>query len=265
MPPRSIRALLVDDEPLALRYLRRQVERFPRLEIVAECADGPSAVAALRQHELDVVFLDVQMPGQNGLEVVRQVGPERMPFVVFVTAYDRYAIDAFDLLALDYLLKPFDAERFSRAVSRLEAALESREQAALARRLGDLLGSRAAQIAADPGASLYLSRVPVKVRGRVMMLSLEEVERFQAADYCVDIHSAGKVYTVRDSLHALERQLDPSQFFRCHRGAIVRLSAIRELVPSAGGDYDIRLHSGATARLSRRRKRALEKVLGRTL
>jgi len=254
---RAIRALIVDDEALARRYLKRLLKEHPHVEVVGECGDGAAAIEGIEQNTPDVVFLDVQMPECTGTDVVRHVGPENMPLVVFVTAYDRYAVEAFDMYALDYLLKPFDAQRFARTLNRVEEALAVQDRKELTQKLTKLLASQ-------PARSSVLTHLPVKLRGKVTMLKVDQVDWFEAADYCVNVHSDGREYTIRDSLQALEGQLDSSVFFRTHRSAIVNLNSIAELQPLPGGDYDIKLESGATARLSRRRKADLEKVLGRS-
>lgn len=254
-----IRVLVADDEPLARSGVVELLRADPAVTVVGECGDGAAAVEAIRELSPDLVLLDVQMPVLDGFEVIDQVGPERMPAVIFITAFDEYAVRAFQVHAFDYLLKPFDDERFAEALRQAKRRLA-----------GDLgeMGRRLARLLADAGstpAPRYLSRVVVRKPSQTVLLPVDDIEWIEAADYCVKIHAAGRAHVIRDSMQRMEDRLDPARFFRAHRSGIVNLDRIRELQPGPSGDHILVLASGARVRLSRSRRAALEERLGQPL
>lgn len=264
-----IRALVVDDEPPARENLRLLLAAEEDVELVAECGSGRAARVAIAEHRPDVVFLDVEMPGMDGLDVIRAVGPEAMPLTVFVTAYDRYALRAFEARALDYLLKPFDDARFAEALGRVRTRLREKKEGDLARRLRALvadpsLGGSAPDEEA-PGRTPHLTRLTVRERDRVRVLALDAVDYFEAEGDYVRVHAGGKTHLIDDTMRALEAGLDPQRFVRIHRSTIVRLDRIRELEPSSHGDWLVRLEGGVELRMSRTRREGVERALGREL
>lgn len=239
------RALLVDDEAPARRKLRRLLEVAPEIEVVGEAANVASAVASVAELAPHLVFLDLRLPGGHGLEVVRRVGVEKMPPVVFVTAHDEAALAAFEIGACDYLVKPVTPARFERALERIRRRLEAPDPAALARELEGLL-RRAG------GAPDYLERVTVWVDDRGVFLPVERIDQFEAARSHVWAHAGGKRYLIRHGLADLAARLDPTRFQRIHRSHVVRLAAIRELRTWFHGDLKVVLADGAELLWSRR-------------
>ena len=269
-----IRALVVDDEPVAREGIRVLVGGDPEIEIVGECADGREATAALRELEPDLVFLDIQMPEMDGFAVIEEIGAEAMPVVVFVTAYDQYALKAFEVAALDYLLKPYDDERFAAALARAKQQVRQGVVGDLSRRLITLLENQSEPRAtrggsrrgvAGDGASRYLERVMIKTGGRVIFLKVDEIDWIEAEGDYVKIHVRDRWHLLRDTMKCLEKELDPKRFARTHRSTIVNLDRIKELHPYFHGDYVILLHNGTEIKLSRSRRRQLEARLGRRL
>ncbi len=241
------------------------VEADPELEIVGECANGREAVTAIRDLAPDLVFLDVQMPELDGFAVIETIGAENMPTVIFVTAYDEYALRAFDVAALDYLLKPYDDARFAAAVRRAKSTIRQGEVGSLTRRLISLLEGYAATADTQTTPSAYLQRVMLKAGGRVIFLRVEEIDWIEAEGDYVRLHAQGKKHLLRDTMKRMEEQLDPSQFIRSHRSTIVNLDRIKELHPYFHGDYMIVLKDGTQLKLSRSRRQKLEERLGRSL
>ncbi len=265
----KIRVLVVDDEPLARSGLTALCERDEDLAVVGECADGREAVDAIRRLQPDLLLLDIQMPELDGFEVLRAIGPEQMPQVVFVTAFDEFAVRAFEVHALDYLLKPFDDERFFVAIERAKRALWEPALGELSRRLIGLLeavsdGSPVAA-AAHRAESQYLTRIAVKDLGRVYFIRADEIIWIQAANYYAKLHVGGRVHLLRESMSSLESRLDPFRFVRVSRSAIVNLDRVREVQPFSRGSQLIILDDGARVKLSRSRKENLEQVLGGSL
>ncbi len=234
----SIRAIVVDDEPLARSSLAVLLRTDPEVEIVGECASGAQAVAAIRDLTPDAVFLDVEMPECDGFDVLELLGRAAPPAVVFVTAYDAYALRAFEIGALDYLLKPFDDERLGRALARV------RERIAHAERR-------------PAGPQVLIS----KSAGEVSFLKLADVDWIEAADYYSRVHIGSRAHLLRRSLTDLDGELDPNVFCRVHRCAIVKLERVRRLALNAGGEYDVLLDTCATVPLSRRYRKRLAQAL----
>jgi len=257
-PP--LRVVVVDDEPLARTGMRDLLARDPELEVVAQCADGREAVRAIGALRPDLVLLDVQMPEMDGFEVLREIGAERMPLVVFVTAYDRFALRAFDVAAVDYLLKPFDDERFQRAVDRAKHAVRNAEVGELGRRLAGLLERGGAEPPPEAPAT-YASRLMVKNTGRTVFVRVEEVDWIEADDYYAKLHVGEKTHLLRESMGSLESRLDPLRFFRVHRSAIVNLDRVREVQFLFRGEHVVILHDGTRLKLTRSRLEKLEATL----
>ena len=254
----KIRALVVDDEPIARRGVRRELGRDAEVEIVGECANGRDAVAFIREQAPDLVFLDLQMPELDGFGVVEQVGVERMPPVVFVTAFDEFALKAFELHALDYVLKPFSSERFQTALRRAKAQVRLAGAAELDARLLALL--RDARSSAEGGAS-YLERVVVKSAGRVFFLGVNEIDWIEAAGNYVRLHAGRESHLVQGTMSRLEGRLDPKLFLRVHRSAIVNIARIRELHPLFHGEYAIKLANGRELTSGRGYRDNLQRLL----
>jgi len=267
-PP--IRVLIVDDEPLARQRLEDLLGGETGVEIVASVDNGEAAVDAVRSLHPDIAFLDVQMPGKTGIDVVREVGPEAMPLTIFVTAFDRYALQAFDLAAVDYLVKPFDDERFEQAFQRARRYVELEEMGELRERLlavldgGSRTGSPSAPAAPPSGGSSYLERIAVEMRGKVRVVPVSQIEYITASGPYVELHTSERAYLIREAIHTLEEKLDPNRFLRIHRSIIVRVDLIDTFHRGAGGDYEVQLKSGARLRVSRSRREELERRLGVT-
>ena len=236
--PRKIRALVVDDEPLARSNLTVLLQLDPEIEIVSECGSGMEALAEIRNSKPDLVFLDVQMPECDGFDVLEMLGGDRPPAVVFVTAYDQYALRAFESGALDYLLKPFDNARFDRALGR------AKERIANGRN--------------PPRTIEWLS---VKSAGQVSFLKISEIDWIEAADYYSCLHVGGKTHLLRRSMSELDQELDQDAFCRIHRSTIVKLDRVRGLKLNENGEYDVLLDNGTRLRLSRRYRKQLQSRL----
>lgn len=231
-----LRLLIADDEPLIRAGIRAILEGAPGIEIAAECANGEETVAAIRRQPLDLVLLDIQMPDCSGVDVIRQIGVEKMPPVVFVTAFDEYAIRAFELNAVDYVLKPFDEERLLRSLGRARERAGARDREQLSRQLRSLL-----EEAEQKGPE----RLVVRSRDGYDMVPVKSVDWVEAADNYVELHCGSRVHLLNDSMSNLERQLDRRQFVRVHRGRIVNISRITRIAPLANGSYELRLQDGA--------------------
>ena len=256
--PAEIRTVIADDEAPARRTLRLLLSADPEITVVAECASGPETLAALRAQRPDLVFLDVQMPGATGLEVIEALRGDASPRVVFATAHAEHALRAFDVAAVDYLLKPFDDDRFARAVERAKDAVRERQALALARRLGALV----ANPEPPPGSERPLERIAVRESGSVHLVPVEEIDWIGAQDYYAELHAGARSYLVREALRSLERRLDPRRFARIHRAAIVNVTRVRKLEPTTHGEWSVVLRDGQTLRLSRTHRESLGALLG---
>ena len=255
----NMRTVVVDDEPLARRRLARLLEAQDGIDVVAVCATGREAVRAVREHAPDLLFLDVQMPELDGFGVLRELGGEGLPQVVFVTAYDQYAIRAFEVHALDYLLKPYTPARLATAVQRAARQLQA-PRAAPAERLAELLEHlererRAldARLGSAPApAQGHTTRLLVKDGERMFFVPVERIDWLEAEGNYVRLHCGREAHLVRATLSGMEEQLDPARFTRIHRGTIVNLDRVKEVRPWFAGDYLVKLHDGGELRLSRR-------------
>lgn len=268
----TIRALVVDDEPLAREGVRVLLERDEETECVGECGDGEEAVDEVRRLEPDLLFLDVQMPEMDGFDVLEALEPEEMPVVIFVTAYDAYAIRAFEVHALDYLLKPYDDERFFKALERAKAELRHRRDTAFTERLAALLEERGegAPPAAGAGGSGGgegggRDRIMIKSSGRIQFVAVDEIDWIEAAGDYVRLHTGERSHLLRETMKGLEERLDADRFVRVHRSSIVRLSFVREVRSSDSGQYDVVLKDGTRRSLSRSGRKRLEEALGTRL
>jgi two-component system, LytTR family, response regulator len=255
-PP--IRALIADDEALARNLIRRMLKDDRDLEVIGECSNGKETVAMIRKERPDVVFLDVQMPEMDGFAVLESIGTERLPEIIFTTAYEQYAIRAFELHALDYLLKPFDHARFKDAIKYAKERLRSERE-------NDGRMQISALLASIKNKPQYLERLVIKAGGRITFLRTDEINWIEADDKYVHLHTSKVRPMVRQTLSAMEAQLDPKKFRRVHRSAIVNVERITELQPLFSGEYSILLQDGAKLTLSRNYKDKLFELLGKPL
>jgi len=268
---RAVRVLIVDDEPLARVRLEDLLKREPGVEAVGTAENGVDAVHAIRRLAPDLVFLDVQMPGKTGFEVVREVGAEHMPATIFVTAFDQYALQAFDVAAVDYLVKPFDDERFEEAFRRARRRLTLEGLDRLRAQLLSVLQGAPAPGAVPPAATpephaprRYLERIAVEVRGKVRPVPVSEIDYITAAGPYAELHVGDRRYVIREAMQTLEERLDPERFMRVHRSVIVRLDLVEALHRAPGGDYEVQLKGAGRLKVSRSRREALERWLGVT-
>jgi len=240
----------VDDEPVARRRLKALLEAEPRVEIVAECEDGEGALDAVRRLKPDLMFLDVQMPGLDGFDVVELLKPDACPAVIFVTAYDKYALRAFDVHAADYLLKPFARARLGTAVARASALAGSADNP-----------KRLQALVETVRAGRPLRRFLVRTPGRAYAVRVEDVESIESADHYVELRTRLEAHLLREPLSAIERRLDPSRFVRIHRSTIVNVDRVKELRPAFHGELSVVLASGRTVHCSRTYAAALTRLL----
>ena len=247
-----LRTIIVDDERLARQKIRTMLARETDVEILGESANGSDALELIRRERPDLVFLDVQMPGLDGFAVARALGPEITATIIFVTAHEQYAVRAFEVHALDYLLKPFDRSRFRMALERARHQFQSGDHVACARRIEAMIREL------KPG---HLERITVRANGRVFFVRTEEVDWIEAADNYVKVYAGSARYRVRQTIKSLESQLDPAQFARSHRSAIVKLDRVRSLDPMAAGEYLLTLSTGAKVALSRGYRDSFRKQL----
>ena len=259
-----IRALIVDDEPLARERLHELLDDTPSVTVVGDAEDGPEAVEAIREQAPNLVFLDVQMPGMSGIDVIEEIGAEAMPTTVFVTAYDQYAIKAFDLAAVDYLLKPFDDERFEQALHRARDQIASQNNEAISERLLRLLRERDPSLLEEERTrdEPYLERIAVQGRGKARIVPVDDLTHITADGSYAELHTGDDTYVIRERMKTLTARLDPEAFARVHRSAIVRLEKIELLLRGGGGDYAVRLQDGTRIPVSRSRVDELEDRLG---
>ena len=237
----KIRTLIVDDEPLARRNLRLLLSKDPQIEILDECRNGGEAVKAINDLSPDLIFLDIQMPEMDGFDVLAHVGPENIHAIIFVTAFDQYALKAFDVHALDYLLKPFDDERFSRALERAKSQIAAREINQLSERLLALLEERETERKGSTRDERYLTRLMIKASSRMMLLKVDEIDFIEADGNYAKLHIGRKTHLLREKMNDLEGRLDPAKFVRIHRSVIVNLERIKEMHPHFNGDYVVSL------------------------
>jgi len=263
---KTLRVLIVDDELLGRQRLEDLLINNESVEIVGFAKNGKEAVNLIRSLHPDLVFLDVQMPGLTGVDVVREIGPEHMPATIFVTAYDHYALDAFEVAAVDYLVKPFDDERFEQSFARAKKMINLQKVDEVTTKLFTLLQERDAihkevsdEKEKDTG---YLERIAVEMRGQVRIVQVDQIDFITASGPYAELHVGEATYVIREQMQSLEDRLNPRVFFRIHRSAIIRLDLVDTFMKRAGGDYAVRLKDGRHLKVSRNRREALEKHLG---
>lgn len=257
-PDRPARVLIVDDEPLARAHLRQLLAESSGVEVIGECGDGRDAVRRIREESPDLVLLDVQIPELDGFGVVREVGVERMPMVIFVTAYDEYALQAFDVFALAYLLKPVSRERFAGALARARALVQGRGGDETASRLAALLERMS-------GSRQHGDRLSLKVDGRVLFVGVDEIDWIEAADNHVRLHMGQRSHQVRGTLTSFEQRLPPGKFLRIHRSTMVHVRRIMEVQPWFGGDYVFILTGGTRLTSGRSYRQAIRDFIDNLL
>ncbi|MEP6732837.1 MAG: response regulator [bacterium] len=250
-----MRALIVDDEPLARRGVRQLLERETDVEVIGDARNGREAVRLIRASTPDLVFLDVQMPELDGFDVLREIGAERMPHVVFVTAYDEFAVRAFEAHAVDYLVKPLRELRFAEAVMRVREQIRANEAVALSQRLAALIAMTESE---RQPRSEHARRLVVPTASGDLVLDVEEIDWIEADDYYAAVHIRGRRHLIRESLSSLDGRLDPTQFVRVHRSAIISLARVREF-----RDAEIVLRDGTRVPVSRRRREQVTLLLRR--
>ena len=269
----SIRTIIVDDEPLARRGLELRLREAADVEIVRQCANGREALAAINELQPDMMFLDIQMPGMSGFDVIKQVPQESLPMIVFVTAFDRFAIEAFEAHALDYLLKPVDETRLERALDRVRAQHEQRQAVAqreqLMAMLADLTGKGEIEPGSVPGVvgvapRRYATMLPIRVGRETIRLDVAAIDWIDAAGDYMCVHAAGQTHVLRATMKELEEMLDPDVFQRVHRSTIVNLARVRALRPHLNGECFLKLESGQEVKLSRSFRDKVELLLDRT-
>jgi two-component system LytT family response regulator len=272
----SLSVLVVDDEPHARRRLVRLLDARGEVDEIDCAGSGQDAIEALRITAYDLMFLDVQMPEKTGLDVIKTIGPANVPPTIFVTAYDKYTLEAFELAALDYLLKPFDDDRFEQAFTRGLRVCTLHEAETVARRFASLLDGSPSEDAVSPetassspqsssssgpgapgASSPYLERLTIDLPGKVQVIPVDQIRYITAEDTCVKVHTADEAYLLRERMHVLEKRLDPSDFARIHRSTIVRLDLIDVVLQRPGGDYAVRLSTGKELSVGRSRHQAL--------
>ena len=267
----KIRVILVDDEPLANRGMRARLDAFPEIEVIGECQNGRDAVKVIKAETPDLVFLDIQMPGLDGFGVVRALLGAPAPLIVFVTAYDKYAIDAFEANALDYLVKPVEEERLKDAIHKAREAIRSRTATNRETKLVELLAQlseedrdRIKELIDDPDwteKERYTERLSFKDGSKVVILNADEIEWIDAAGDYMCIHAGGKTHIIRETMKTLQQRLDPSRFQRVHRSAIVNVEKVKELHPHSNGEYFLVLENGSELKLSRSYKDVVARFL----
>ncbi|MDP9201750.1 MAG: LytTR family DNA-binding domain-containing protein [Gemmatimonadota bacterium] len=254
---KRIRVGIADDEPLARERIISMLDGHENYDLVAECKDGAGAVAAIRKKNLDVFFLDVRMPELDGFQVLEALGSGPLPVIVFITAFDAYALRAFDVSALDYLLKPFDRSRFEKTLARVEAQLASREERQLSAELREFLAGLSAS---QPSG--YSERIAVKSSGDIYFVRAEDIDWIDSAGNYIALHAGGRKHLVRDTIKSAESKLDPRKFVRIHRSAIINLDRLKKLQPYFHGEYVVTLSDGTTLTSSRGYSDRLRGLLG---
>lgn len=258
---KHLRVLIVDDEMLGRERVASLLREHSDVDIVGMAGDGNAAVDAIRELRPDVVFLDYEMPGRNGFDVVREIGAEHMPVTIFITAHDEHALRAFEVSALDYLVKPFDDERFEQTLKRARRVVELNQVDRLREQLLSVLQGAPPADAVQP-VSPYLERIAVETKGKVRVVPVAQIDYIVASDVYAELYVGDRRFIVRESLNSLEQKLDPRVFMRIHRSAIVKLELVDLFLKGEGGDYEVQLKNGVRLRVSRTRREALEHRLG---
>jgi two-component system LytT family response regulator len=253
----TIRAIIIDDEPLARKRIQSMLRPHTDIEVIAECSNGSEALSIVREKSPDLLFLDIQMPAMDGFEFLQQLDLSRIPFVIFVTAHDEYAVKAFDIHALDYILKPFTRERFEQALKRAKWAL-SRHDTAVQDQLKMLLRELGQK-------EQYLDRILVKVAGQEVVVRTDEIDWIEARDNYIGLHVGKHLYLVRETLSGFEQKLNPKKFARIHRSTIVNTSRVERLEPSFQNNSSVILRDGTRLTLSRIYRKNLRRLFGEVL
>ena len=256
----NIRTLIVDDEPIARRGIRQQLRLEADVEIIGECANGKEAIAAIKKQSPDLLFLDVQMPLLDGFGVVDAIGVDKLPAVVFVTAYDEHAIRAFEVNALDYLLKPIDHERFQKTLTLVLRQIEGAKTQPIQQKLASLL-QHLEESKTENQRGKYSRRIAIKESSRVFFLSVDEIDWVSSQGNYVQIHTENSAHLLRETMNGLEVKLDPEKFVRIRRSTIVCIEQVKELAPLFNGEYVVILKNGTQLTSSRRYRRNLERFL----
>ena len=260
----NMRAIIVDDEELARRGIRALLNRAGDVEIVSECRNGEEAIKAISAAEPELVYLDIQMQGKTGFDVIAALPKTKCPHVIFVTAFDRFAVRAFEIHALDYLLKPVNEERFNSSLARARAAVAGARGGPVIRRFWQMAAELRASSGQDSLPSMT-DRIPVKTHGRVIIVNVAEIDWVEADGDYVSVHVGAKSWLLRETIAAAEERLALSGFVRIHRSTLVNIYRVRELLPLSKGEYTVVLLDGTQLKLSRNYRFALERLLGKTL
>jgi two-component system, LytTR family, response regulator len=259
----KIRTVIVDDEELARRGLKALSKRWVDLELICECRNGREAVDAIHRHRPDLVFLDVQMPGKTGFDVISAIADTERPHVVFVTAYDKFALRAFEVHALDYLLKPVNEERFDAAVARVREAMSHATDKAIVERVRQAAAD--VQVVTSPSMALAVDRLPIKANGRILVVRLADIDWIEADGDYVSVHVGGKTWLMRETIAAVELRLALSGFVRIHRSILVNAERVKELRPRDKGEYTVVLNDGTELKMTRNHRASVERLIGANL
>jgi two-component system, LytTR family, response regulator len=259
----KIRTVIVDDEELARRGLRALSQRCEDLELICECRNGREAVDAIQRHRPDLVFLDVQMPGKTGFDVIGAIEDTQRPHVIFVTAYDKFALRAFEVHALDYLLKPVNEERFDAALARVREAMSHATDNAIVQRVRQ--AAAGLQGATSPSAMSAADRFPIKSNGRIIVIRSADIDWIEAEGDYVSVHVGAKTWLTRETIAAVELRLALSGFVRIHRSTLVNAERVKELRPRDKGEYTVVLSDGTELKLTRNYRASVERLVGATL
>lgn len=249
-----IKTVVVDDEPLACKRIVKLLEPDEEIELTAVCSNGEEAIQEINNNRPDLVFLDIQMPEIDGFNVLQNIKTDNPPAIIFVTAYDEYALKAFEVHALDYLLKPFKETRFRRALNRAKESIRQEDGSAIHKKVQSLLDS-------FDSSNKHLSRLMVKSSGRFFFLNVGEIDWIESAGNYVRIHTGGKNYLIRDTMLNMENKLDSDTFFRIHRSAIVNIAKVKELEQWFHGDYMVIMNNGKKLTMSRNYKELLQRFV----
>jgi two-component system LytT family response regulator len=258
---KKIKTLIVDDEPLARQTIRELLNDEPEIEIIGECKSGLEAVNFIRKQSPDLLFIDIQMPGMNGFEALSRIDLEQIPAIIFVTAFDQYALKAFEVHALDYLLKPFSDKRFKEALQQAKSNIELREINRLSQSLVALIGDHAGNEMLPAKRKSFLTRFMIRAGGRVTFIKTSDVDWIAADDYYIKLHVSDKSHLLRISMNELEEKLDPRRFLRIHRSTIINFDRVKELHQNPNGEYVVVLKNGTELKLSRSRRERFEELL----
>jgi len=259
----KIRTVIVDDEELARRGLRALSQRCEDLELICECRNGREAVDAIHRHRPDLVFLDVQMPGKTGFDVIGAIEEAQRPHIVFVTAYDKFALRAFEVHALDYLLKPVNEERFDSALARVREAMSHATDNVIVQRVRQVAAGL--QRATSPSTVPAAGRLPIKSNGRIIVIRSADIDWIEAEGDYVSVHVGGKTWLTRETIAAVELRLALSGFVRIHRSTLVNAERVKELRPRDKGEYTVVLSDGTELKLSRNYRASVERLIGANL